>query len=722
MPPKSSNWSPEQIAFVMEQTAAGVKPAEIGKAVKKRWPDREVGKNAISGLINRQNKKKSSTQGKGQSSRETSAVPSMPARSGISESFKPTANSPHVPETPQQRPISPVQKFITPNTSPKILPFSSFKTPPPASSTPATSNPESSFGQDSGHRSHKKKVSFVSAPRELPDFPDAVQKETRRPSAAAYLERLVSLSPGKGGINTDFNRLSESPTKEATKSPDTVLNFESMVAKGLVKNYDPTAFFKAGCSASSNPQRSPSDDSFDFKDSVNDSSSSHGAVTEEPILYSPRPSTELPKQVIELKEPFPEFDNATANRLLEDITPAPSPILYDPEIADSLFESDACAENNEQEVEEDLVQSVETADSAEVKSEIAVAEEIDVEFGAEDIHQVQTKVSVNEEVEIEVANIAEPIQEIQIEVAAIEEIETEVETDLAEPAHAIEEVNSTPVSSPKSTTPDLDITPRASQQPTFPEPRQPSPAVNMAVQIAPPSAPAPTPIPTATPIKMPNFFEELGSEIITLYVGPKRKEFPIHGNLLRLKSNFFKEFVVATTDSNQAEHYLPESDPDAVGLIINWLYRQGISLIPGLPSTGSVSLIKGTDEHSNFTKAISRTIEVYILAEKLDMDELMDLVMTELGNAYYRYQTYPSPQDITAVYNRSASGSRLRKYMARSYQVLADLEDGDLEGAGWTAEEVDEVVSEVPALFKDFRALNRKSKGVESTEQSLDLV
>lgn len=104
------------------------------------------------------------------------------------------------------------------------------------------------------------------------------------------------------------------------------------------------------------------------------------------------------------------------------------------------------------------------------------------------------------------------------------------------------------------------------------------------------------------------------------------------------------------------------------------------------------------------------------------MDELMDLVMTELGNAYYRYQTYPSPQDITAVYNRSASGSRLRKYMARSYQVLADLEDGDLEGAGWTAEEVDEVVSEVPALFKDFRALNRKSKGVESTEQSLDLV
>ncbi|KAG4444179.1 hypothetical protein IFR05_000276, partial [Cadophora sp. M221] len=215
---------------------------------------------------------------------------------------------------------------------------------------------------------------------------------------------------------------------------------------------------------------------------------------------------------------------------------------------------------------------------------------------------------------------------------------------------------------------------------------------------------------------------ELGSEIITLYVGPKRKEFPIHGNLLRLKSNFFKEFVFATTDSNQAEHYLPESDPEAVGLTINWLYRQGLSLIPDPLTSGSISLTKGTDEHETFTKAISRTIEVYILAEKLDMDELLDLVMTGLGKAYHRHQIYPSPHDIATVYNRSASGSRLRKYMARSYQVLADLEDGDIEGVGWTAEEVDEVVSEVPALFKDFRALNRKSKGVESKEQSLDLV
>lgn len=60
--------------------------------------------------------------------------------------------------------------------------------------------------------------------------------------------------------------------------------------------------------------------------------------------------------------------------------------------------------------------------------------------------------------------------------------------------------------------------------------------------------------------------------------------------------------------------------------------------------------------------------------------------------------------------------------MARSYQVLADLEDEQIEKAGWIAEKVDEVVSEVPALFKEYRALNRKSKGAETVELGKEMI
>ena len=174
-------------------------------------------------------------------------------------------------------------------------------------------------------------------------------------------------------------------------------------------------------------------------------------------------------------------------------------------------------------------------------------------------------------------------------------------------------------------------------------------------------------------------------------------------------------------DSRNTEHYLPDADPDAVGVIITWVYRHGIKIVPGSHSAGLLK--KGTDEHAAFTKAISRGIDVYMLAAKFGMVELEDFVMTELGRAYHDYQAFPSPADIAAVYAGTSFSSGLRKYMARAYQILAGIDDGEIATVGWTADDVDDIISKVPALFKDFRALNRKSKGgVDAREPSLDMV
>ncbi len=212
----------------------------------------------------------------------------------------------------------------------------------------------------------------------------------------------------------------------------------------------------------------------------------------------------------------------------------------------------------------------------------------------------------------------------------------------------------------------------------------------------------------------------LGSEIVILVVGPKRKECPIHGNLLRQSSKVSKDFKFATNDRDQTALSLPDADSDAIAFVFNWLYRQSLDFFP---TEESIDLPKqGLQIVRSFVNNVDKVIHVYALALKLGVDELIDFAMTALGKAYSTAQLYPSSKDIAMAYNNTPSGSGLRKYMARSYQVLADLDDADIEAAGWTAEAVDEVVSEVPALFKDFRALNRKSKGVESTEPSLDMV
>ncbi|KAK0119651.1 hypothetical protein ONS95_011089 [Cadophora gregata] len=674
----------------MEQSTAGTKPAKIGEAVKERWPDKEIAKGAISGLIARQNKKKTTTQGKGKSLRETSSgtfvsarfeigEPSLALSASISseskESSKIVPGSPSVSETsqPQLRPTTSIQKSGTPSASPQITPFSAFKTPPHRYSSPTASdlNEDNATKSECGLRSQKKNHSNVSAPRELPSPGDESQNQERRSSAAQFLERIISLSPGDGCSGSNFLRASESPDKSNPSPEPPVLSLDSIAARGLIKGSN-LSFF---CDGSGSDSAVPALNTPNFPSEVNpnqiggSSGSYSPAVGEKLYSPQPRPAT---------TEPFPAFDNETADHLLNKVTPAPSTTYFDPDLAASSFQADDAAPqaNTNLRLDKDELETVMTNASAEAKEEVIACEKIETEV-----------------------QITAPAQE--------------TETEFVEPVHADQNLDSTPVQSPQIAISNLDITPRA--------PQLNLPASKDLSSVRPPKTFQPRIWSTPKPVKMSTLSSTLGSEIVHFYVGPKRKEFIIHGNPLRLKSSYFKDFKFTVhADTGETEHYLPDADSTALEIIIDWVYRQAVEVIPSTLPSGSLD--HGTDEHAAFTKAISRGIEVYMLAAKFGVVDLQDLVMTELGKAYYSHQTFPSSANIAAVYAQNDCSSPLRRYMARSYQILADLDDGQVETVGWTAQAIDSIISEVPAMFKDFRALIRKSKGEESKEVSLDLV
>ncbi|KAI6712001.1 hypothetical protein PZA11_003550 [Diplocarpon coronariae] len=229
-----------------------------------------------------------------------------------------------------------------------------------------------------------------------------------------------------------------------------------------------------------------------------------------------------------------------------------------------------------------------------------------------------------------------------------------------------------------------------------------------------------------------SLFESLGSEIVHFIVGPKRKDCAVHTNLLTQSSAFFRNITFDNTEPGRAEYSLPNADSDAVAYILNWLYRQKPDLFLGVATDGTLSE-RGSDSQVKLTAAVTRAIGVYLLAEELGMVELADIVMTALGVAYCQGKIYPSSSNIVLVYSRADSKSPLRKYMARSYQMVASLEgesegesegegDGDAEIAstGWTANEVNNVVHAAPDLFKDYRRLSRKSIAVGPIEPALD--
>ncbi|PBP28171.1 hypothetical protein BUE80_DR000850 [Diplocarpon rosae] len=228
--------------------------------------------------------------------------------------------------------------------------------------------------------------------------------------------------------------------------------------------------------------------------------------------------------------------------------------------------------------------------------------------------------------------------------------------------------------------------------------------------------------------KASNLFESLGSEIVHFIVGPKRKDCAVHTNLLTQSSDFFKNITFDSTQPGRIEYSLPDADSNAIAYIFNWLYRQKPDLFLGVTIDGTVSE-RGSTNQIKFTTAVTHAIEIYLLAEKLDMLELEDIVMTALGAAYYQGKIYPSFNNIVLVYSRSDSKSPLRKYMARSYQMVASLEsegeeegegDNEIASTGWTARDVNDVVRDAPDLFKDYRRLSRKNMAVEPVEPALD--
>jgi hypothetical protein len=64
----------------------------------------------------------------------------------------------------------------------------------------------------------------------------------------------------------------------------------------------------------------------------------------------------------------------------------------------------------------------------------------------------------------------------------------------------------------------------------------------------------------------------LGTAIAELHVGPDKKLYKIHQQLLCQKSDFFKA-LFQRWEGKTGPAALPEDDPAIVGVILTWMYK-----------------------------------------------------------------------------------------------------------------------------------------------------
>lgn len=161
---------------------------------------------------------------------------------------------------------------------------------------------------------------------------------------------------------------------------------------------------------------------------------------------------------------------------------------------------------------------------------------------------------------------------------------------------------------------------------------------------------------------------------MTIYVGPKRKEFIVHKKLLCESADYFKgAFTRDFKEARKGEMYMPEDSPGAFSLYVDWLYRSAIPMA-------------NTEDH------LHNLYELYFLAEKLCLVVLKDKTMDSIQDMALKYglkDELITPELITKVLNNTSTRQdRLRSfcvwqmvfvYTKRSLDESEEGEDSESE-------------------------------------------
>lgn len=148
--------------------------------------------------------------------------------------------------------------------------------------------------------------------------------------------------------------------------------------------------------------------------------------------------------------------------------------------------------------------------------------------------------------------------------------------------------------------------------------------------------------------------------IVDIYVGPESTHWPIHEKLLCYYSPFFSSiFYDKKSETRPGQHKsygLPEDDDLPFELLVGWLYSRDIKT-----------------PHEE--KDVGPLLDLYLLADKFEMQKLADDVVNTVREFYHSTATYPGLRRVQYIYNNTSDDNVMREMMVGSiarYLTLGD--------------------------------------------------
>ncbi|KAG4433762.1 hypothetical protein IFR05_010761 [Cadophora sp. M221] len=168
-------------------------------------------------------------------------------------------------------------------------------------------------------------------------------------------------------------------------------------------------------------------------------------------------------------------------------------------------------------------------------------------------------------------------------------------------------------------------------------------------------------------LKKPNLGAEIGNETIQtgVGVGDKRQTFNVHKTLLQKNTKFFDTSLASET-GKIGFIFLNDEDPDVFRMISDWFYTGELPKPPtkisvrSPPSLAEMNRL-GDDLRARFDAAETKLVDVYSLAEKWDMKNLMNCAIDTIQDGFLDYGTVFGPALLVKIFEVTKYGSQLRE-------------------------------------------------------------
>lgn len=161
----------------------------------------------------------------------------------------------------------------------------------------------------------------------------------------------------------------------------------------------------------------------------------------------------------------------------------------------------------------------------------------------------------------------------------------------------------------------------------------------------------------------------LSGPMLDVYVGPQKRHWAIHRNLLYHHSELLEHELRGDGKKKQGSLELPDQDPAGFELLVKWLYQGRLDDVSDLP-----------EPNQKYDYAVS-CHKLYLLCERFDMPQLKNVAMDQYRKGLSEAELVPDAEEINEIYRQSPTSSPFRRLMTKiaARQIMDPDSDRDVE-------------------------------------------